>query len=253
MNQYNEKGTVLSTLNLSSNTPLYKQLKQLLRITISSGAENERIPSEAELSSKYKVSRVTVRKAVEELVEEGYLVKVQGRGTFTRKPKLGRDLQELLSFTRTCQMLGVTPGTKLIKVVLTKPSKLIRESLNLNAGEKIVLLQRLRYTDNIPVVLEKNHFPQNYSFLLNEDFQDASLYELLKKKYHIFPASAHKTIEIVSAEEEQAKFLDVPVGASILLVTDLVFDSIGTPIHLAYEYILGNKFKFLVSIPSTPG
>ena len=102
----------MSELNQSSGTPLYKQLKDLLRAFIASASTpaNERLPSEKELSERYEVSRITVRKAIEELEKEGYLVKVQGRGTFTRKPKLGRDLHELLSFTRTCQIMGMKPG-----------------------------------------------------------------------------------------------------------------------------------------------
>lgn len=250
--KFEDEPGIVDELNPFSELPLYQQLKERLKIDISRRDINTKIPSEVELVSKYNVSRITVRKAVQDLVEEGFLIKVQGRGTFTRKPKLGRNLREILSYSRTCQILGVKPGAKVLKVQLVKPSKHIRDSLHLRKNESAVILQRLRYADNTPVLFEKNYFPQRYNFLLNEDLDDKSLYSLLANKYHVIPTSSQKTIEMVYADEEIAQHLRVLRDDPILLVTDLVYDPAGSPIHHAYEYILGNKFRFIVSLPSSP-
>jgi DNA-binding GntR family transcriptional regulator len=244
----------LHELNQSSGTPLYKQLEELLRASIASASTqaNVRLPSEKELSDRYRVSRITVRKAVEELEKEGYLVKVQGRGTFTRKPKLGRDLHELLSFTRTCQIMGMKPGTHVLKCAVTSPTDPLRETLQLKRGEKVVFLYRIRFADDVPIILERNYFPSRYSFLVHEDLEDRSLYDLLRTKYRIFPASGHKTIEIVPAGEEEVKHLLVAPASPMLLVTDTTFDSIGMPIHQAFEHIVGDRFKFLITVPASP-
>lgn len=242
----------MTQLNQSSGTPLYQQLAELLRASIASAAspENERLPSEKELSGSYGVSRITVRRAVEELEKEGYLIKVQGRGTFTRKPKLGRDLHELLSFTRTCQIMGMKPGTRVLKRSMVAPPDTVRESLQMKRGEKAVFLCRVRLADDVPLILERNFFPSRYEFLLREDLENASLYELLKTKYRVFPSSGHKTIEIVRAGDDEVKYLLVPAETPMLLVTDTTYDSIGMPIHQALEYIVGDRWKFVVNVPA---
>jgi len=242
----------VAELNQSSGTPLYQQLAELLRASIASASsqENERLPSEKELSKRYEVSRITVRRAVEELEKEGYLTKVQGRGTFTRKPKLGRDLHELLSFTRTCQIMGMKPGTRVLKCALVSPPEEVRDALQLKRNEKAVFLYRVRFADDVPIVLERNYLPSRYEFLLREDLNGRSLYDLLKTKYRVFPATGHKTIEIVRAADEEVKYLLVPPQSPMLLVTDTTFDSIGVPIHHALEYIVGDRWKFVITLPA---
>ena len=101
--------------------PLYRQLMARIRDDVSSGvypAESQ-IPSEQEMCARYSVSRVTVRRAISELTDEGILRKQQGKGTFVCTPKLCRDLRDINSFHECCRMQGVTPGTRLIHAQLS--------------------------------------------------------------------------------------------------------------------------------------
>lgn len=101
--------------------PLYRQLMARIRDDVSSGvypAESQ-IPSEQEMCAHYGVSRVTVRRAISELTDEGILRKQQGKGTFVCTPKLCRDLRDINSFHECCRMQGVTPGTRLIHAQLS--------------------------------------------------------------------------------------------------------------------------------------
>ena len=101
-------------INDSAVVPLYQQVKDDIRAAIESGKykTNEKIPPEPELSAEYSVSRITVRRAVEELCAEGYLVKMQGRGTFVSKPRIHRKFtsgRNAASFTETCKENGMVP------------------------------------------------------------------------------------------------------------------------------------------------
>ena len=106
-------------INDSAVVPLYQQVKDDIRAAIESGKykTNEKIPPEPELSAEYSVSRITVRRAVEELCAEGYLVKMQGRGTFVSKPRIHRKFASgrgTASFTETCKEYGMVPGARLL-------------------------------------------------------------------------------------------------------------------------------------------
>ena len=108
-------------INDSAVVPLYQQVKDDIRAAIESGKykTNEKIPPEPELSAEYSVSRITVRRAVEELCAEGYLVKMQGRGTFVSKPRIHRKFASgrgTASFTETCKEYGMVPGLSLIHI-----------------------------------------------------------------------------------------------------------------------------------------
>jgi GntR family transcriptional regulator len=108
---------VSNLLRQDDQIPLYIQLKESLRGSILNGdlKYGDKIPTEAELSEDFKISRITVRKAILELVEEGYLVKRQGKGTFVNKRKIERKIVHFLSFSDACKANGLTASSKIIK------------------------------------------------------------------------------------------------------------------------------------------
>ena len=140
--------------------PLYRQLMARIRDDVSSGvypAESQ-IPSEQEMCARYGVSRVTVRRAISELTDEGILRKQQGKGTFVCTPKLCRDLRDINSFHECCRMQGVTPGTRLIHAQLSHADERTQRELEL-PDDRVVEIERVRTADGVPVMLETNSFP----------------------------------------------------------------------------------------------
>ena len=136
-------------LNTESYSPLYKQLMQKLRADIQSGVYpvHSRIPSEQELCETYQVSRVTVRKALSELTQEGLLKRHQGKGTFVGIPRIQKDLRNVNSFHDACRMMGCTPGTRVLHVQWTHPEEADRVALGCEADEQVVEIVRLRLAD----------------------------------------------------------------------------------------------------------
>ena len=140
-----------------SSSPLYKQLITRLRSDIAAGVYpvHSRIPTEQELCSTYQVSRVTVRKALLELTQEGLLKRHQGKGTFVSIPRIRRDLRDINSFNDTCRMMRCTPSTQLLHASVIAATQDDRTELLLeNDARQVIEIVRLRLADNIPVMLE---------------------------------------------------------------------------------------------------
>lgn len=232
-------------LHSDSANPLYRQLMQRIRADIASGvyAVHSRIPSEAELGDAYQVSRVTVRKALAELTREGLLRRMQGKGTYVCAPRLKSNLREVTSFHEACLMMGCTPGTKVISAQMIRVEDDVREVLGLSGDEAIEII-RLRMADGEPVMIETNRFPLKYEGLLREELT-GSLYHMLSKQ-GIEAASGVHEISLCYATAQQAKVLDVEVGAALLQLNQVIYDQHGAPLHTSHQVIRGDRFTFRI-------
>jgi len=228
-------------------TPLYQQLKDKLTSMIESGElpYGTCIPSETELSTQYGISRITVRKAVALLVEEGLLAKRQGKGTFVEKPKLERKIIEFVSFSTACEYNGRRPGSKLVKRIVREPEESEYKELELHQGDQVIHIQRLRYADNELLLLENNFFSyKRYSYLMEADLEQYSLYEVLKEhgvKLH----GAKKILEMTLAGENEVKLLNVRLNAPLFRLKGMVFDEDSLPVHLSLQLIRADRYKFI--------
>ena len=240
----------MGKLNKNSSTALYQQLIDEIRNMIFQGklAEGERLMTETELSEEYDISRITVRKAIEYLVEEGLLIKKQGIGTFVAEKKLKRNMDVFMGFTRSCELDGKKPGTTLLTAELSRPDAKDKENLKLHSGEKVLKIRRIRLTDDVPVIIEENHLPQKYAFLMGEDLE-CSLYGKLEE-HGITMGGGNRRISICMASEEEAGILGVNVGDPLLLMKDLCVDSEGETVHTCKSVI--NPQRYVVEINTIP-
>lgn len=234
-------------LNNTIATPLYKQLEEKIRKEIETGERpaGSRLPTENELSETYHVSRVTVRKALAGLSELGYLDRKSGKGTFVAEKKLQRSITEVISFTDMCRMMNATAGAKTIKIALEDPSELEIKEMSLKSGERIIVLERIRYMDEEPVILELNKFPESFSFLFEENLNDTSLFEILRK-HNIILDHSRKTLDIVFASSREAKMLGISKGYPLLRISSKIHDVDNTITNLCRQLCIGDKFKFIV-------
>lgn len=236
-------------LNSKIPVPLYQQLKNALKADINNQKykDGEKIPTETEICKKYNVSRITVRKAIQELVEEGYLIKWQGIGTFVNSPKIDRKIEHVMGFTSACKANGMKSFSRVTIKEIIKPDQTLKQLLELNAGEKVLYIQRVRYADDRPIMLENNYYPYNrFSFLLNESLE-GSLYDLLKEKYQIDPInSGESTLEIVLADDEKSSLLECPIGKALFYLFTSIYDQNNKPVHVGKQYIIGDRYKFIL-------
>ncbi len=229
-------------LNNTIATPLYKQLEEKLQHEIETGERpaGSRLPTET-----YHVSRVTVRKALAGLSELGYLDRKSGKGTFVAEKKLHRSITEVISFTDMCRMMNATAGAKTIKIALEEPSEREIKEMSLKPGEKILVLERIRYMDDEPVIIELNKFPESFSFLFGEDLNDTSLFEVLKK-HNIILDHSRKTLDIIFASPQEAKALNINKGYPLLRIKSTIHDVENTITNLCQQLCIGDKFTFIV-------
>ena len=233
-------------LNTESYSPLYKQLMQKLRTDIQSGVYpvHSRIPSEQELCQTYQVSRVTVRKALAELTQEGLLKRHQGKGTFVGIPRIQKDLRSVNSFHDACRMMGSTPGTRVLHAQWAHLEAGERAELGCEEDEQVVELVRLRLADDMPELLETNHFPPAYAWLMSADLT-GSLYALLEEKGVEARQAIHE-VSLCYATPAQAKALEIAPGDALLCLHEVIYDQNGRPLHTSHQVIRGDRFTFRI-------
>lgn len=235
-------------INHSEASPLYKQLQETILESINNGTlkPGDKLPTEVELSKKNNVSRVTVRAALESLTSEGYLVRIPGKGTFIAKEKLTKNITETIGFSDTCRLQNKLPGAKVLKCVIEEATLSDQQHLGLKAGDKVINIERIRYADNVPIAVEYSRFPSTYSFLLNEDLNNTSMYEILKKKYGINFGPSRKYIEMEYASFDVATYLSIKEGHPMISIKSTVCSSDGQKIHRSKQLILADKFQLIV-------
>jgi GntR family transcriptional regulator len=236
----------MKRLQSESSSPLYHQLMQRLSEDIERGVYpvGSRIPPEHELEELYKVSRVTVRRALSELTAEGLLERKQGKGTFVSTPRISQDLKNIHSFHDACKQNGLQGGTIVIHVKETEADSSDLKELGLKEGSRVLEILRIRTANGDPVVLEKNHFSMAYAYLENENLS-GSLYNVLRD-YGIEPKQAYHDISMTYASENQAKLLNVNAGAPLMKLHEVVYDQKGRPLHNSTQLIRGDRFVFRI-------
>lgn len=233
-------------MNKNSATPLYQQVADEIKQQIFSGQlkENDKLMTEFELSEYYNVSRITVRKAFELLVEEGYVIKRQGIGTFVAARKLNRVADKILSFTEMCEREGRVPSAEVISAEWIHVPLAVSRALRLDEHDRVLRLVRLRKSDDKPVMLEESFYPSQFSFLLSEDLT-GSTYAMMRRR-GIIPAHAIKTVEICFADSEETERLELKNGQVLLLHKDLMMDEKEQPIH--YSKLIINPERYRLTI-----
>lgn len=233
-------------LEKKSQSPLYQQLMARLKNDIVAGVypPGARIPSEQVLCETYGVSRVTVRKAMQDLVQEELLVRRQGKGTFVAQERIQRNLQQITSFSQACRQNGHAAGARLISAEMVEASADDAEKLGVPAGCEVVEIIRLRLCDDEPVMLEINRFPAQFDYLLDGAAEE-SLYERLMRRGCI-PSSAVHDISLGHASPMAARHLGCQPGDALLLLDETVLDQHGEPLHLSRQWIRGDKYTFRI-------
>lgn len=236
-------------LNGNNQEPLYIQIEKAIQAAIENGnfQQGEKIPNEIELMEKYNVSRVTVRKAVEELVKDGYLVKRHGLGTFVSHSKFERKIKHVMGFTAACKANGLSSHSLITRKEIIEPDASLIKALKLETDEKAIYIQRKRYAGDSPLMLENNYYPFNRFHFLLEESLEGSLYELLKVKYGINPVkSGVTTLDIVLADEEQARILETSIGKAMFFMNTIIYDQNREPVHAGKQYIIGDRYQFIL-------
>ena len=233
----------------TGGVPLYVQVREKLRSEYSQLEPNTAIPTELELMRRFGVSRITLRKAVDDLVVDGLLERHQGKGTFTSVPKLTHELNAITSWTEQLRALGYNPRTTNRTCTEIAPPRRVAHALNLSGSEKVVMLRRTRLVGDEPLSLMTNYIPSRLVPNIAKQAESAeSLYELLERRYHLVPDRATDTVETRAATAEEADTLNVEPWSPILVMTRLSFLKDGSPLELAFAISRGDRYQYRVTL-----
>lgn len=238
------------TLDKSTPIPLYFQLKSIILNDIKDNVYTigDAIPTENELVEYYHISRSTVRQAISELVQEGWLTRKASKGTFVTKPEQKSSfIRSFEPFYQQITRLGKTPRTELIDLNVITPTSEIAEKLNLTADQKVISMFRRRFADDIPMVTFQNFIPYDLcSFILSYDFKIHSLYELLMTNQDTQIANTKTIVSAMNATAEDIDLLHVKVNTPMLYFNNISTTTNGTIIDYAFAHYRGdlNKFEF---------
>lgn len=229
-----------------NNEPLYSQLKQILRTAIVNGeyVQGQQIPTEQELMKRYDVSRITVRRAIQELINERYLIKSQGKGTFVNEIRPNRELVNLKSFTENCEEHHHVAKSQVLSVSLDKANKHDIRRLGVSEEDKVIHVARLRSKDDTPFLIEHSYYPYPQYAVLLERNLSGSIYAILKEELGMIPIRSEKSIEIAYATAEQAQLLGINKGAAVFLMRTIVYDENDQPVHHNIVYLDGVTYRF---------
>lgn len=248
-------------LDEGSSIPLYAQLRELLKGQICEGAfvPGERIPSEDKLNGMYGVSRITVRRALQELVEEGYLVKCPGKGIYVSERIPGMSAQskvrakftqnnDVQSFTEACESNNQRAGAHLISIEEVDGIDEARDFFGFGSEGRLLRVLRIRTADRTPIMVEENYFPAGeYGFLRKADFEDTSLYDIIAASGHGDPMLTEPcALDLEKAPADLAPYLDVPVGEPLFCLVGRYFDADGSAMYLGKQHIVGTRYTFRI-------
>jgi len=230
--------------------PLYQQVKEDIKSAIQRGKykPKEKIPAEPDLSAEYSVSRITIRRAVEELCNEGYLVKMQGRGTFVSTPRIHRKFagKKLESFTKTCEAYGMKAGARLLNRQIVPAREDEAEFFGIEKGSLLLYIERVRSADELPIFLENVFLPyEQYKSLMEMDLTDKSIFEIIEQIGGQRASDTHhRTLEITRTTAEQAQKLNVPFGEPLFYLNGYFVDVDNNPLCIGRQYYIGSRYMF---------
>jgi GntR family transcriptional regulator len=239
----------LSNNDIPATKLVYEQAQQFILEMINGPdySAGERIPSERELAQRCSISRMTIRKAVDRLVDKGFLIRKGTSGTFIPSPVIMRPINAQHSPYSISDMVkksGGLPGSKLLFFEKQKAHARIAEKLQLNVGDPIIVIRRLRMMDGIAFCVETAHLPYNFLPGLSADdfISEPSLYTLLGSRYGIRMGVGQCTIGISSATAEESRLLKIAKDDPCLIFRALTKDSEDRPI----EYLTSINHPHLV-------
>lgn len=238
----------LRPLDPTGSQPLYLQLQRALREAIDKRliAPEDALPAERELATELAVSRMTVRKALAGLVQEGLLVRRQGSGNFV-STRVEKNFAKLTSFSEDMRARGRTPRSVWINRAEGTVTPEEALTLGLSPGTPVYRFHRIRYADEVPMALE--YATVLASALPSIDAVENSLYEALERAGHR-PVRALQRLRAVLLSLEQAELLEASEHDAGLSVERVGFLQDGTAVEYSQSYYCGDTYDFVAELSS---
>lgn len=235
---------------MAHSSPKYYIIKQDLIKMINDEilTPGQIVPSESKLMQQYNVSRITARKALDELSNEGYLYKVQGKGCFVKNNLEEQSLSKICGYTEEISRLGMQASRKVLTAEIIACFNKRSSELKIPLNSQLFMLKRIYYADNEPICLTTTYLPYHYFEGIEQyDFTKESLYAIIEKKFLCKITRSKLQLEAVSADEDVCKHLNIKKGTPVILFRSITYGKINNqevPIEYFKTYYLTNKIHY---------
>lgn len=235
-------------LSDNSPTPLYRQLKHRILQLVATGAldADTPLPTELALCDAFGLSRATVRRCFKDLVDEGYVTRRRGRGTFTSLPGGAGGLDTLFTRVSTSSSIersGAVPGSRILRVRAIPAERGVAARLALAEGAEVWEVNRLRLANGDPIMHEVAYVARELCPALDQRHFDRSLYEYIAEASGVMPATTDELIEAVVLDRREAKLLGAMVGAPGMRIIATSFDVQGEPFETSVGIARADRFQ----------
>ena len=234
----------------TSRIPLYHQVVDILKLRIQDGtyAVGDKLPSEQEFTNEFGISRITIRKAISELISEGLVYSVRGKGTFVAEARIKRTLGKLLGFVEELELDGIKPELKVIKYGFETPNPYMIETLGMDVSEKIFMLQRLVSVKGEPLFVDYAWYPETYSrFLVTSDLSKSVHYHVMELA-GIKLSHAIQEISAGTPSRVEAALLNIKRNATVLLINRMTFSNSKMPFSLGKAVYRADRYSYKVDL-----
>ena len=235
-------------IDRSIPVPMYYQLKKIILDLIHDGmlGVDDMIPTEKELSEMFQLSRTTVRQAIMELTQEGYLYRIKSKGTFVSRPKDNQSfIMRLESFDDHIRRLGKKPRTEILSCNVVPMPANVAAVMRCAPKSNAIELLRLRFADNEPVTLTHTYLPYDRcSHLLTENRDLTQMYASMAAQEDTHIVKVVQIMEAVLADTRDAEYLRIRKGAPIQLLNIIGYNRNDVPLEFTYSRFRGDRHKF---------
>jgi GntR family transcriptional regulator len=245
---------MLGTDRESEGIPKYIQLAKILRDKIARQEykAEQQIPTESELCDQYKVSRITVRQAINRLVQENYLDRRQGRGTYVVHQKLRRNIAKVYSFTHDMVSLGLKPSSHTLELEVQEADPELAEKMRLPENNRLMTkIRRVRLANGTPILVETSLIPEFLCpGLATKDLEKGSLYQILTEEYRVLPHHAEETYESIIMSKKDAEILECGTGRPrpAFSIQRITYLENGAPIELTRSVGRGDLLTLAINM-----
>ncbi len=229
---------------------LYMQIRERIREQIAGGAlkPGEKLPPEEELANQLGVSRMTMRRGIQDLIDEGALYRRRGVGTFVAQRHIDRDHNRLVSYLESAAQEGFVPQIEVLSCEVVGATLIVARGLKLREDEPVTRVRTLRLADGEPLAIHDEHVPYRlFPDLMDADISTRQLWELLSDNGHPVKRAVQR-VEARVAEEEIAQLLGIEEGAPILYKLRTVFSEDGTPVEFAICHNRGDRYSLTTTL-----
>ncbi|WP_280769233.1 GntR family transcriptional regulator [Salipaludibacillus daqingensis] len=237
-------------INKDSPIPIYYQLEEKIKGQIEQGElkTGDMLPSEREYADRFEISRMTVRQAISKLVNDGYVYRKKGTGTFVAEKKIEQPLQGLTSFTEDMKTRGMKPSNRLIHFRVVPATSYTASALNIDEGAPVYEIQRIRLADGVPMALETNYLSESLNPRLTEEVVQSSLYDFIENKLNKKIGEATQIIESSIVTEKEMELLEVKKGSPVLIIERKTYLDDGTPLEVVKSAYRADRYRFMINM-----